>query len=282
MVPTPDSTTTGSVPVPIEREIDILKRINHRGIISIYQVFHSPRYLYMVMELATGGDLFDYIQNVGAIPEPRTRRLFKQVLSAVMYLHSNRIVHRDLKPENLLFSTGVMDVLKITDFGLARLVGQADHMTTLCGTPQYVAPEIVRQAELAILRESERKTNNISHTTDPPPPQVGHSSSSRPSSSSSSSSQATANSTFGQNKGSGGGGGERSSSSPLSAEENGNGYSGAVDLWSLGSILYVMLSAQLPFDSDSQLFEHIKKGEFTFPEEVFASISSPAKGMLTA
>jgi serine/threonine protein kinase len=140
----------GRVPTPVQlgREIDILKRVRHPNIVNVCDVFESPRYIYLVLELARGGELFDRLYESGALEESRARDIFTQLLSAIEYLHQQNIVHRDLKPENILFVDDHSDAVKITDFGLARLVGNAELMQTLCGTPAYVAPEIIRAVQL--------------------------------------------------------------------------------------------------------------------------------------
>jgi len=99
------------------------------------------KYLYIILEYAEGGELFDYILKK-TITEDDARTLFKQLLDAVNYLHQHEIAHRDLKPENILLDE--YGKIKLSDFGLARFLGEAAWMTTLCGTPQYVAPEVIK------------------------------------------------------------------------------------------------------------------------------------------
>ena len=112
----------------------------------------TPRHLYIVLELLTGGELFDRIVQKGRFTEQQAANITKQLGSALKYLHSIRIVHRDLKPENIIYKTKADDALiKITDFGLGRDMGQDPKeptyrktLNTACGTPGYVAPEILK------------------------------------------------------------------------------------------------------------------------------------------
>lgn len=115
----------------ILREVDILKRLNHPNIIRYENIVDSDSFLFLVLELARGGDLFDQI---GKLNEKENRHIFKQVFEGINYLHSSGIVHRDIKPENILLEPN--NVVKITDFGLARISDKS--MNTLCGTPIYL------------------------------------------------------------------------------------------------------------------------------------------------
>eukprot|EP01132_Coremiostelium_polycephalum_P000565 gene565-710_t len=109
-------------------------------------IFDTDRFLYLVLELATGGELFEKIKEKGRYNEPEAKVVFKQILSAVSYLHQLNISHRDLKPENILISynSSGESIIKVTDFGLAKIIGEKEIATTLCGTPMYVAPEIIK------------------------------------------------------------------------------------------------------------------------------------------
>ncbi|KAJ3294150.1 hypothetical protein HDU79_011410 [Rhizoclosmatium sp. JEL0117] len=129
----------------VEQEVSILTALNHPCIIQIKQVFNLPSTINIVMELATGGELFDRIISKSKFSEHETRILMKQLFHALDYLHSRGIVHRDLKPENILLVGKEEDDLriKISDFGLAKLVPEQRYLKTLCGTPNYVAPEVL-------------------------------------------------------------------------------------------------------------------------------------------
>jgi serine/threonine protein kinase len=128
----------------IQVEIDILKKVKHPHVISLEDIFETPSTLYVVMELVTGGELFDMIVDQGHYEEKDATEMVRRIVSAVEYLHSENIVHRDLKPENLLLKS-MEDKLsvKIADFGLSKIVGAEVIMKTACGTPSYVAPEVL-------------------------------------------------------------------------------------------------------------------------------------------
>jgi len=128
----------------LKMEVDILKRVNHPNIIALKELFDTPEKLYLVMELVTGGELFDKIVEKGSYTEAEASQLVKKIVSAVDYLHGIDIVHRDLKPENLLLKSADNDLeVALADFGLSKIVGQQMMMQTACGTPSYVAPEVL-------------------------------------------------------------------------------------------------------------------------------------------
>ncbi|XP_005092768.1 serine/threonine-protein kinase H1 homolog [Aplysia californica] len=128
-----------------EAELNVLRRVKHIYIIQLVEVFEAPEKVYMVMELATGGELFDRIIAKGSFTERDATRVLTMVLDGVKYLHELGITHRDLKPENLLYyHPGHDSKIMITDFGLsAMLKGPDNYMRTTCGTPEYIAPEIL-------------------------------------------------------------------------------------------------------------------------------------------
>ncbi|CAH2048594.1 unnamed protein product, partial [Iphiclides podalirius] len=132
-------------PQKIMNEVNIMKALRHPCIISTEEVFDSHDTVYIVLELMQGGELFDRITKQGHLSEQFTRFLFRQMVLAVKYLHSQGITHRDLKPENVLLESKKDDTLvKITDFGLSKFVGEDSFMKTMCGTPLYLAPEVLR------------------------------------------------------------------------------------------------------------------------------------------
>jgi serine/threonine-protein kinase Chk2 len=129
-------------------EVFILKQVDHKNIIHINDVYETPTKLFLVLELVTGGELFDKIVSVGSFSEAKAKELFRQMLDAVGYLHNQGIAHRDLKPENILLKSKEDDTIKLSDFGLSRVMNEdASKMKTMCGTPQYVAPEILTEAD---------------------------------------------------------------------------------------------------------------------------------------
>jgi serine/threonine protein kinase len=161
----------------------------------------SPPPLSLSLPSVTGGDLFDKMVSMGRPhSEVDARFIFGQIVSSIMYLHANNIVHRDLKPENILLESPTSNIIKVSDFGLSRIVGEGSFMKTLCGTPQYLAPEVISHAR----------------TTKPS-----------------------------------------------------KGYDQAVDVWSLGVILYVLLSNGLPFEDDedkpNRIFDAVSLGVYSFP-----------------
>eukprot|EP01066_Platyproteum_vivax_P002571 Platyproteum_vivax@DN1314_c0_g1_i1.p1 len=126
------------------QEIAIMKIMDHPNIIKLYETFEDQRNIYLVMELCTGGELFDRIIDEGHFTEKDAAQLVKQILAAVYYCHQNNVMHRDLKPENFLFLTKEPDSpLKIIDFGLSCRFTPGQIMSTKAGTPYYVAPQVL-------------------------------------------------------------------------------------------------------------------------------------------
>lgn len=127
----------------IKREISIMSRLRHPHIVKLFEVLATKRKIYFVLEFVKGGELFARVAK-GRFSEDLGRKYFQQLISAVSYCHSRGVYHRDLKPENLLLDEN--GDLKVSDFGLSALAGhvRADGLLhTLCGTPAYVAPEIL-------------------------------------------------------------------------------------------------------------------------------------------
>jgi calcium/calmodulin-dependent protein kinase I len=129
----------------LRMEVEILKKVKHPNIISLKEVYdEDPKKLYLVMELVTGGELFNKIVEIGSYSENIAKRLVKQMVSAVKHLHDQHIAHRDLKPNNLLLAAPGVDEIKIADFGLSKILSPDSMMQTACGTPIYVAPEVLK------------------------------------------------------------------------------------------------------------------------------------------
>lgn len=129
----------------IFKEIDILLSLEHENIVLMKEYFEENNKVYLIMEMLSGGELLDAVLDKGHYSEADARSCFLQIVKAVQYLHSRGIVHRDLKLENLLL-VHKKDIshIKIADFGLARRYAGPAALTTICGTPQYVAPEIIK------------------------------------------------------------------------------------------------------------------------------------------
>ncbi|XP_061338475.1 CBL-interacting serine/threonine-protein kinase 23 isoform X2 [Gastrolobium bilobum] len=128
----------------IKREISTMKLIRHPNVIRMHEVMASKTKIYIVLELVTGGELFDKIASRGRLKEDEAKKYFQQLICAVDYCHSRGVCHRDLKPENLLLDAD--GVLKVSDFGLSALPQQVREdglLHTTCGTPNYVAPEVI-------------------------------------------------------------------------------------------------------------------------------------------
>lgn len=134
----------------VRNEIAVLKKVSmgHQNILTLVDYFETMNNLYLVTDLALGGELFDRICRKGSYFESDAASLIRATLSAVSYLHDHGIVHRDLKPENLLFRTPEDNAdLLIADFGLSRIMDEEQFhvLTTTCGTPGYMAPEIFKK-----------------------------------------------------------------------------------------------------------------------------------------
>ncbi|XP_059173468.1 serine/threonine-protein kinase Chk2-like [Physella acuta] len=188
-------------------EVKILKSLKHPCIIGIEDVIDTPDMLYIILELVEGGELFDKVVSIDKYDEQTAKLLFYQMATAVKYLHDKGITHRDLKPENILLASDDLETLiKVTDFGLSKFVDAGSMMKTFCGTPTYLAPEILLTA--------------------------------------------------------------------------GNGaYTKAIDCWSLGVILFIMLSGYPPFSDERQdmdLPKQIMGGHYTFPPQYWKGVSETA------
>jgi len=128
----------------LKMEMEILRKVHHPNIISLHEMVEADNKLYFVMELVTGGELFDRIVEKGSYSEDDAKILVRKIVSAIDYLHTLNIAHRDLKPENLLVKSIADDTeVKIADFGLSKIIDEEKMMQTACGTPGYVAPEVL-------------------------------------------------------------------------------------------------------------------------------------------
>jgi len=132
-------------------EVNILKDLDHPSIVKVVDVFDSPKYICIVMELVRGGDLFDAVVSAKRFTESKAKNAFRDMCHALKYLHDRDIVHRDIKPENFLVEDSADSdqiSVKMGDFGLAKFLGEKTVAQTLCGTPQYLSPEVIHYAQM--------------------------------------------------------------------------------------------------------------------------------------
>lgn len=193
----------------IFKEIDILMGLKHANVMYLKEYFVEDDKVYLICELLPGGELLDAVLENGSYSEADARSCFAQLLRGLVYLHDNGIVHRDLKLENLLLTKkDDISCIKIADFGLAKNQ-QVASLRTVCGTPQYVAPEVIM-------------------------------------------------------------GGPSTKYGP------------AVDLWSAGVVLFILLGGYPPFYNDNEpaLFQLIRRADYSFSDPVWNTISEDAKDLI--
>ncbi|KAJ8518308.1 hypothetical protein ONZ45_g4597 [Pleurotus djamor] len=131
------------------REISIMEKLKHPNICELREVFiqKDNGTINLVLELVEGGDLLDYILNNNGLSEAAAKHITYQMCDALSYIHSEGVAHRDLKPENILLTNDTPPRVKVADFGLAKVVDSLTMLRTMCGTPSYLAPEVVKQQE---------------------------------------------------------------------------------------------------------------------------------------
>ncbi|XP_046300066.1 death-associated protein kinase 3 isoform X1 [Marmota monax] len=136
----------------IEREVSILREIRHPNIITLHDVFENKTDVVLILELVSGGELFDFLAEKESLTEDEATQFLKQILDGVHYLHSKRIAHFDLKPENImLLDKNVPDPrIKLIDFGIAHKIEAGNEFKNIFGTPEFVAPEIVNYEPLGL------------------------------------------------------------------------------------------------------------------------------------
>ncbi|NXE57683.1 DAPK2 kinase, partial [Casuarius casuarius] len=135
----------------VEREVSILRQLDHPNIMRLHDLFASKAEMVLILELIRGGELFDFIAEKEALSEEAAIEFLAQILRGVQYMHARRIAHFDLKPENIMLLE--KDVpkpqIKIIDFGLAQKLEDGVTFKSLCGTPQYIAPEVINYEPLS-------------------------------------------------------------------------------------------------------------------------------------
>ncbi|CAK5274766.1 unnamed protein product [Mycena citricolor] len=127
----------------IDREITMMKLMNHPNIMRIYDVYEGSNELFLILEYIQGGELFDFLVNRGRLPPAEALEYFKQIIYGLNYAHTFSIIHRDLKPENILIASLSPPIIKIADWGMAAFAPPSLELETSCGSPHYASPEIV-------------------------------------------------------------------------------------------------------------------------------------------
>lgn len=123
------------------QEVYILKKIRHANVIRLLEVFEAPKHMLIVMEYAAGGDLLNYVKKKGLLQEDEARRIFRQTVYGLAHIHSRSVLHRDIKLDNILLDSD--GGVKICDFGVSKIIPRHDLIKEQCGTPAYIAPEVI-------------------------------------------------------------------------------------------------------------------------------------------
>ncbi|KAJ6594532.1 kinase-like domain-containing protein [Mycena capillaripes] len=137
-----DGETVTDQQLGVQREIDVMKQLTHPNVCRLLDYFwNADGSIDLVLDYMPGGDLFDFIARNQGLSERMTKHLMRQLCEALAFIHSKNITHRDLKPENILLTADRPPILKIADFGLAKMVDPDARLQSICGTPMYLAPE---------------------------------------------------------------------------------------------------------------------------------------------
>ena len=124
------------------KEVNLLLKLRHDHVVKIYETIETPKHIIIVMELCAGGDLLNYVRKRRKLKEPQAKNIFKQIIEGIQYIHRKCVAHRDIKLDNILLDG--KGQVKIADFGVSKQVGSASKMREQCGTPAYIAPEILK------------------------------------------------------------------------------------------------------------------------------------------
>ncbi|KAI9760727.1 MAG: Exocyst complex component 5 [Chaenotheca gracillima] len=151
----------------LDNEMQIMKRLRHRHIVQYIDYFEETPYMYIIMEYVPGGDLGSMIHHQGFIPEPVVKLVARQILHALEYLHGSKITHRDIKPDNILLVSEDPIEVKLSDFGLSKVIDDKDtFLRTFCGTLLYCAPEVfTRYPDYVSGRPMKRRRSDRSNVT---------------------------------------------------------------------------------------------------------------------
>lgn len=125
----------------VMQEVYILSKIRHKNVVSLFETFETKKHILFVIDLCAGGDLLNYVRKRWKLKEDVTKYFFKQIISGLQYIHSKNIIHRDIKLDNLLLDGEGR--IKIADFGVSKLIKPGEKIFDQCGTPAYIAPEIL-------------------------------------------------------------------------------------------------------------------------------------------
>lgn len=137
------SSRRGVTTEEITQEASVLRKARHEGVIYLHEVFETTADFTLVLELLTGGELFEFLVEQEFLTEIEAIDFTKQVLEAVHYLHDNHIVHLDIKPENIVLKDRAQKKVKLIDFGLAKIIPPGEIVRAIMGTPEFVAPEVI-------------------------------------------------------------------------------------------------------------------------------------------